>query len=188
MKFVEKIRDAKPDEVPVIGQRKSQRFAACDRQHEHQRRCDRKAPDDRNLGRNLSRPDSAWRSRTGPRPALRRRKAHNQAASARANWARDQRRVCCLVAASGLILTSKDRPLCPHRHRRTTCFPRWTPYEFQHSSAAVALRTRTRSAGVSSTCKPRRPPLQRMVGKPSTDCSMNTRARFFWPKAEMPPT
>ena len=62
------------------------------------------------------------------------------------------------------------------------------PNHAQHSAADVAPSTRIRSAGASSICKPRRPPLTMMVVCASADCSTNTRARFFCPNGEMPPT
>ena len=55
-------------------------------------------------------------------------------------------------------------------------------------SAAVASSTRTRSAGASSICSPRRPPFTMMLACASALCAMNTRTRFFCPNGEMPPT
>ena len=52
----------------------------------------------------------------------------------------------------------------------------------------VASSTRTRSAGASSICSPRRPPFTMMLGCASALCATNTRARFFCPNGEIPPT
>ena len=54
-------------------------------------------------------------------------------------------------------------------------------------SATVALVARTRSAGVSSISRPRRPALQNTVPKPSAEESTTTGSRFRWPTGEMPP-
>ena len=54
-------------------------------------------------------------------------------------------------------------------------------------SATVAPVARTRSAGVSSISRPRRPALQNTVPKPSAEESTTTGSRLRWPTGEMPP-
>ncbi len=53
--------------------------------------------------------------------------------------------------------------------------------------ATVAFAARVRSAGASSISRPRRPPLQNTVAKPSADASRNTGRRLRWPTGEIPP-
>lgn len=54
--------------------------------------------------------------------------------------------------------------------------------------ASVAPQSRTRSAGASSTCRPRRPAETNTVSKRSAEASTTTGSRCFWPSGEMPPT
>ena len=75
-------------------------------------------------------------------------------------------------ALAGHIISSLDNLSESSRRRNSV----------QQRSATVAPSTRTRVGGASSSCKPRRPPLQRMRGNSSADFSTKHRDALLLPE------